>query len=1353
LNAQLGRGYLDEDNPHTLETYIKGRQDIYDFYLKVNELLALEDQSQNANETASTALTVSQYSKALSEAFDLLSTEEQARFKFMLPYYGTSYEGETAYAPISWVSPVYDDPILRNPEGGLFANKKLYFIGDPQNSVIQNNAVLYGKEVTHLKAKTIANERSSFTYTTYRANTSYKKGRGWFGNDKYSTDIVAIPCSEVQPTTGIIQSGPEGEVIIEAEKLDNLNGAEIHAGTEGQKLLVGTVNSTPAINTYPVRFDVAAKGYSATVHGVGAEIIPAQVTSTGGMDWEVKTLNLTGTHVVEREKDIYIGVDEGHLLTTLQTVLADVTAEGNSKTTTVQTVHQQIGAPTVIAAINGDVHFHASKFVDGVAPVILGNNISLTGKFDLPGTFLHHEVHTDSQTNSTFSSSHTVVNQQILAPLPTVIRANTAVILDGEMNLPGTDLEAAKSIHLKPNTSLTMEPVIERAHHHQETTTRSPLAHGNAGVDGYREMQNAPRIKAKKLIQDDPRVPIRLTNAELDVEDVQARIETYVRYLVDHQEEWSNQVQVIPQPLVVAITMALTYYTGGLLGAALKGLGTLGAAITAGAKTIISMASYTFFRTGDPELAVAGIVSRQGRKSIMEDMFVAAVLHTTGSYFKADRQTGFLNHLQNDSFTNGVKTGVKIAMGTPAEQAFLHGLKQTAIETAGATSANTIGLNVDNPLLHDAALAGSAALLDIAAGGNRETAFSAAGAAAMASRLGALIDPDKLMKEVKAEGHPEKDHQKVFAEKRNDFLALIEAITVGTTMTLGGDQAAAIFAAGNVLHHNVALRMDMPQRPVLQPQANPAPSEEEQARKETEQRKLEEKRRKARKAAAQKKKQQQADLAREIIVQQLLNPSPQEVFQQKLFEAVTELALEEQQARQRQQDDMAHELVIQRLNGPTPQEAFRQELFEVVRDLASEEQQDSQRGFTTLAPDSEFIYPALRGVPLHEIKEKAHALLRQYVEYVKEDMREQRRKDREALIAAANRDILQEIASLPIPGAMAAAFAYEGRDIYRGEQTVGGAAIDIVSGIVQGKLMIAGAKKAIWAGKKMIAGGKYVWQRGKELLRAQPNMTNTLHAFAHNEQGAGRGFGQPKAVFKERPLLAEDIGQKAKNLDVFGTISGDGEKIVVKLNWVKNKSISAADVMENLETNNWRLHKPTNPLPTGFVETMMKQLTSLATKSGATTLQFESVVFNRRFADILSRRYNAIDRFGDSLKRSTQDLLLTIPLTPGKAPQLSNLTGEAKTTGKISSFIPDETGAGKNIVSGFLGLGRKAVSGVRYVCQTGKELFFPASTHPSSSLKRKSAAQKFVSAVEDPKRGTWEIHDFSHSGMTSAIVV
>lgn len=1392
FQAQVGRGCLDWENTNSLETFRLGRKQAYALYLKLYAPQGIQ------NDDTSSTLTIHNQCQNLSAVINRLSPEEQASLKFMRFYYPSEYEDREVYMPLSWISSAYDNPLARNPDGGIIADfVTLKRTSDA--SEVQNFATIFGKHLVDIDVGTIGNNRTSHRGVTYCVNATHRKG-GWFSSDKDTYEIVAVPFSHTQSNTGIIATGPEGELNLTAEKFNNLNGAEVISGSGGQHLAIGTLNSTPAINTYPVSFQVEAKGYRATVHGVGAQIIPAAITSTGGIEWDVNNLNLTGTRVIEEAKDIDMVVGVGHLLPALQTVLANVTAEGGSKTTTVQTTHVQMASPTLIAALQGDVHLRARQSMDGIAPVIFGNKLYFRGKFDLPGMFLHNTVHTDSQTRSTFSSSHTVADQDVLNPLPTVIKAHTSITLTGEANLPGTHLKAPV-IYDNTDDGLTMGPVIECAHQRQETHYSSPLAYGNAGSAGWREEQVAPRITAQKLIRTNLHGMMRFTNPELDVEDIQGHFETFVRHLLSHHEEWSHHTQVIPQEAMYVIAMAAAYFSGGTglaLGEALCGASTLGSImIQAGFQTLCANVASSFARTGDPFQTMKDMVSKQSLFAIGESMATAGILHKIAPAMKvnmAPGQKGTLNNLKKFSLTNGVGAGVKTAMGAKPDRALGAALRQTAVQTVGATVAHEIGLNFKHPTLnlagHGALGAGLAAALD------EDPKSGAAGAILNEMLAMQFVDPQAIQDEVEAEGHAPEQRARVFEEKRQERFQYIRMLTAALVAFGGGKAATADFTGENALNHNFALTRCA--SPFL-PRIGELPEEDNE------------------------------------------------------------------------EDDLVLNPILKK------QQKERADFIELVQVMMAEEEG------TGCVPSKKPSFNEL------SLKEKAQHLWNLFYEESKECLRiranesreyfhSRANESREYFHAQANRDYLQELACLPIPGSGMAAFAYEGRNIYRGTQTLGGAAVDMVIGVVAGKTVI-------WTVKKVIMGGKYVWQKSKTFV--QTNLTNTLSAFVHNEQGAGKGLGKTAAFFKERPLLAEDIAKHTENLVVRGTMRGDGEKIFVKLDWVKNTSMPAADVMANLDRNNWRLNKPQKPLSTDFVATMMNQLTSMATKRGATTLQIETMVINHRLSVIFSKRYNAINRSGDSLTRYVQDLLITIPLssgkvpqsvnlkswkevardiykedlgnniggveyfsaelsmksrdvvnifvqgiegkgvklrnlrddlvrlgketganvleitaqfdygipgasksiklknhlvkhhnwiptdrpkilgdlnpeiypelnnnnwykttiplTSGKVPQPLNLKGEANVTGKISSFIHDEKGAGKDILAGVLALGKKATEGGKYVWDSAKSILPRRSvTRPPHQVAKHS---NFIGITKDPTRGFWQSDEFNSSGI------
>lgn len=328
FEAQLQRGCLDWEHVNNVESYVFGRQQAYKLY---QEKFAPKALPGVMGPEVQQALIVHGQNNGLSKALGTLTPEDQEKLKFMILYSAESYEGQDVYMPLSWLSKGYDNPKTRNPDGGVFGDV-VFFQGLSDGASLHNLATIHGEDEATLDVKTITNERQSYRWIEYRVNEHYKKGNGWFSNDKYSYEVVAIPCSETQHTTGILSTGAHGKLGIKAKVLKIENGAEVLSGDGGTKLLLGEAHSTPSIDTYVVRSEGRTRGAHVVQHGQGATMHPAVIGSTGGIEGTIGLLHFTGTHVLEKEKDINLKMRRGHLGASIADVFNGITVEGGRKT-------------------------------------------------------------------------------------------------------------------------------------------------------------------------------------------------------------------------------------------------------------------------------------------------------------------------------------------------------------------------------------------------------------------------------------------------------------------------------------------------------------------------------------------------------------------------------------------------------------------------------------------------------------------------------------------------------------------------------------------------------------------------------------------------------------------------------------------------------------------------------------------------------------------------------------------------------------------------------------------------------------------------------------------------------------
>ncbi|MCE3231562.1 MAG: filamentous hemagglutinin, partial [Alphaproteobacteria bacterium] len=225
LSAQLQRGYLDAQHPDALATYIMGRHQAYSLYQKFFAPKALEGAAQPQTSSQNPEHALNAFSSTL---VNTLSEEEVAQVKFMMLYYGMAYEGKTVHLPMSWISKQYDNPKLRNPDGGLFAD--IVLLKGLPGAKLECVSTIHGETLLGIDVSHTLLERQNYRYVTYHTNTTHKKG-SWWRSDSHHSETVAMHHSEAQTNTGNLSTGTEGQMVLKGDL--SIKGGSIEGGKKG----------------------------------------------------------------------------------------------------------------------------------------------------------------------------------------------------------------------------------------------------------------------------------------------------------------------------------------------------------------------------------------------------------------------------------------------------------------------------------------------------------------------------------------------------------------------------------------------------------------------------------------------------------------------------------------------------------------------------------------------------------------------------------------------------------------------------------------------------------------------------------------------------------------------------------------------------------------------------------------------------------------------------------------------------------------------------------------------------------------------------------------------------------------
>ncbi|MDP4154018.1 MAG: hypothetical protein Q8929_00150, partial [Bacillota bacterium] len=959
---------------------------------------------------------------------------------------------------------------------------------------------------------------------------------------------------------------------------------------------------------------------------------------------------------LEAGEEITVGSTEGpSTITDVQLVRTDEITHsedggwfGPDKTTT-ETRKVVTSHPSTITSQKKTVTFLSGK---DEGTTLLGSHVSANqsivfkgGKTTIGASVGENTVSSETTAEGLFSSSHSIFRQSVPVFFPSSLQTPLIQFLtEGKpVAITGSDI-FSRVFDASLAGPVSCSPTVGRMRYFQQSTGRSPLAHYDIGCSGYEDIARPTYIQTNKFILNlNPAFKHIMTSVDWNpklIEIIGKYIEEKIHLDRQHQD-WHYDHPAISQELKIVVALAMASISGGAaasLGAALCGSGTMSAGMLAAAfKAVCIQAATNFAGHGDPLRTAGYLVSKEGTRAILSST-VKESLVGGGGY---DASQGFsLNvALNTGRAVVGVAVDETVGGQKVNGETFKKAVLQAGLETGTGYMAHNIGAlpkhTQENQFLNHGAHSATAALSKGASNLITGERFEKNMAAASFGAVTVQMIAQGLT-----------DEKAIRAAIRSDADKQGKTLTLGQENALYLKEIQRIADLSKICAASLGVVTGLDVSSIVSG-ASPVLEQDFMANHK-------------RQALEWQMLKEKAEDMPQVNITPKKETKEKVISKKSRSKKAAPSRGSKNKALSAAEEDIALDMTVERILESSPQKVFEKKLFEFVTEMAFEEKQEQMekpqaskpRMITIMAPGSEYIYPVPEEITFEEAKVRLN----------------------KGIDAGA---------WIPNPFGTVCLAAGLGRDLYQGK-TVGEVLFDAA-------LAYSFLKGIKWTGK----GVKFIYQKGKAFV--QTNMSNTLSALVRNEQGAGKGFGKTTAFFKTRPLLPEDIAKDIGNLFVKGTIGGDGEKIFVKLYWVRNTSLSDADIVTNMMHNNWRLNKPKEPLSTDFVATMMNQLMRKAKEMGATTLQFEALTTNPRLSAILSKRYNGVDGFGKSLNKDVQDLFITIPLTSPKVPQTLNLKGEAKTTNKISSFIRDESGAGKGVVSGVLILGKKAIEGGKYV--------------------------------------------------------
>jgi len=224
---------------------------------------------------------------------------------------------------------------------------------------------------------------------------------------------------------------------------------------------------------------------------------------------------------------------------------------------------------------------------------------------------------------------------------------------------------------------------------------------------------------------------------------------------------------------------------------------------------------------------------------------------------------------------------------------------------------------------------------------------------------------------------------------------------------------------------------------------------------------------------------------------------------------------------------------------PTRKKTLEEEMFETILEAVQEEAEEQRK----------------KPQGLKAMKKTPNAFWDMYV-----------RDWKEGLKHYGKLDYLNILSYAPVPFVgSSAALACEGREIYRGKQTVGGAVFDMGVGIVVGKTLM-------WTTKGIISGAQYLGRQGMQLF----NRVNTRIRQILTPAPQNMGNSLTSNVNQEVPsnsyssfLTIEDFGPNAGRIkEVRGTVTLENrEHLSVFVDFFSGEGLKPRNIMANLIRN------------------------------------------------------------------------------------------------------------------------------------------------------------------------------------------
>lgn len=417
----------------------------------------------------------------------------------------------------------------------------------------------------------------------------------------------------------------------------------------------------------------------------------------------------------------------------------------------------------------------------------------------------------NSESSNGFSTSETTSRERSPTITPTVIVAEEKVTFDApRVEVNGSDLLTPTIDASAATQGFYVGPAMARGEYFHENVQSSPTSYAESGAKGWYDVMRASQIISEKLILSSDANAENVFDTVFLAEDIKI-IGSYVEKVTvprEHHETWSRVHQVLPEPVIHVLAMAVAYYTGGFaatIGKAMAGAGTTAAvAIKAGVQAFCAHYAAGLARHGDTVRATKEVFSPDSLTAIGAAMVSAGALDKVASTLDvnmAPGQTEVVANVCKYGLANGVNAATKVAfnMDTP-ESALRSAFCKTLLQTVGAYLAHQIGVNFEAPAAKLAVHAGLGAGLAHISGGN---ALEGAGAAALSEFLAmTTIDAIGLQNDAFEEADDTTDLTRVYAEKLDERFQWIRLMTSLAVGLLGGDPARADAIAGNVLEHN-----------------------------------------------------------------------------------------------------------------------------------------------------------------------------------------------------------------------------------------------------------------------------------------------------------------------------------------------------------------------------------------------------------------------------------------------------------------------------------------------------------------------------------------------------------------------